>query len=403
MNPDIVPIQLGDYVQATSEPHGLNNFMLCSKIDHDLESPEKTKYTIGIPFDTLTGEQSAMVQKLNAGIADQVEQVQAISQEAKDAAALAQIVNDSIQTLPAIIYDNIADEYATIVRVDDLDESVNDKIDTNKEQTDTVLEEHEAAIEEATQEALDAADAASEADQKAIDAANAASEAAQAASDAQTTANNAEDIANAAAKAAADADTLAKTAKAVADDAIVDAANAQQKADDADFNALLAQSTLEEYRTETDATISTMPDEILLAVSGTYATSDTVKTVKTDLQTQIAVGDNSVKLSFNQSVKKLNTLADEFDADVVERNTYYRFDGDAMEIGRLESDFRTVIDNTHMGFMQGATEIAAIYNNRMYNTKLEISNALTLGLAGVGFYDWILKANGNLTFKYRSA
>ena len=54
INPDIKSIHCGDRVHINSAPHGILDYMTCTRIEYDLENPENTVYTFGIPHQTLT-------------------------------------------------------------------------------------------------------------------------------------------------------------------------------------------------------------------------------------------------------------------------------------------------------------------------------------------------------------
>lgn len=54
INPDIKSIHCGDRVHVDSAPHGILDYMTCTRIEYDLENPENTVYTFGIPHQTLT-------------------------------------------------------------------------------------------------------------------------------------------------------------------------------------------------------------------------------------------------------------------------------------------------------------------------------------------------------------
>ena len=86
INPDIKPIRIGEYVRVRSRPHDLDSYFLCRNIDLDLNNPERSTYTLGTAYDTLTGEQSKRVKQLNSEINKQYDAVAAISEEAINAA-----------------------------------------------------------------------------------------------------------------------------------------------------------------------------------------------------------------------------------------------------------------------------------------------------------------------------
>lgn len=54
---DVERIGLGDYVRVISLPHKLDKYFLCSKISIDMVSPDKTEYTFGVTYTTMTEKQ----------------------------------------------------------------------------------------------------------------------------------------------------------------------------------------------------------------------------------------------------------------------------------------------------------------------------------------------------------
>jgi hypothetical protein len=235
----------------------------------------------------------------------------------------------------------------------------------------------------------------------AVEAANVAADALAEAAMAQDKADAADAAALAASQAADEALTQAEWVKNQQEYDEIAITDAQQAAEDAALNAELALTALDEYQVSTAAAIEESADGILISVAAEYARQTDVDNLSASVQSQLAIRDDEISLSFQQATSATENVAGALAADQAERNSYYRFSGDAMEIGREESAFKTVIDNTHMGFVQDGTEIAAIYNNRMYVTTVEAKNTLTVGAPNLGLYDWYQKANGNLSLKYR--
>ena len=60
---DVDGIRLGDTVKLVSAPHGLNKEDVCTKIDLDIEKPEKSEYTFGLPRETLTDSNASASRK----------------------------------------------------------------------------------------------------------------------------------------------------------------------------------------------------------------------------------------------------------------------------------------------------------------------------------------------------
>lgn len=57
-------IRLGSNVYLGSSPHGLDGKDICSKLELDIESPDQSEYTFGIPPETLTDNNASVQKKL---------------------------------------------------------------------------------------------------------------------------------------------------------------------------------------------------------------------------------------------------------------------------------------------------------------------------------------------------
>lgn len=68
INPNIKPIKIGEYVRVRSAPHKLDSYFVCSNIDLNLNNPENSAYTLGVTYDTLTGQQNKRNKELNSSI-----------------------------------------------------------------------------------------------------------------------------------------------------------------------------------------------------------------------------------------------------------------------------------------------------------------------------------------------
>lgn len=51
-------IKIGDKIRVVSQPHNIDKYLLCSKISLDLLNPDKTSYTLGVSFTTMTDKQA---------------------------------------------------------------------------------------------------------------------------------------------------------------------------------------------------------------------------------------------------------------------------------------------------------------------------------------------------------
>ena len=57
-------IRLGSHVMLDSAPHGLNGKDICSKLELDIEAPDQSEYTFGLPPETLTDNNASVAKKL---------------------------------------------------------------------------------------------------------------------------------------------------------------------------------------------------------------------------------------------------------------------------------------------------------------------------------------------------
>ena len=61
-------LRVGQAVRVRSEPHGVDEYLAVQDMDLDLLDPSQTTYTLGVSYDTLTGQQSAYLAQLNGSI-----------------------------------------------------------------------------------------------------------------------------------------------------------------------------------------------------------------------------------------------------------------------------------------------------------------------------------------------
>ena len=89
IDPNVKPIRVGDFVRATSKPHGYDEWFICSRMTIVVNDPAENTFTLGNEYDYMTGQQSAKLAKLNASINEKYEAVAKLSSEAKATAASA--------------------------------------------------------------------------------------------------------------------------------------------------------------------------------------------------------------------------------------------------------------------------------------------------------------------------
>lgn len=79
-------LECGQVARVRSLPHGVDEYLLVSSMDIDLQDPSQTTYTLGQAFDSLTGEQSSFVKSLNAGINSSLDAVAGLTTDVKNSA-----------------------------------------------------------------------------------------------------------------------------------------------------------------------------------------------------------------------------------------------------------------------------------------------------------------------------
>ena len=78
-----------------------------------------------------------------------------------------------------------------------------------------------------------------------------------------------------------------------------------------------------------------------------------------------------------------------------------RFKGALIELGRVGNAFTAELSNVELAFKENGQKIAFISNNSLVITNAEIRNKLSLGNETRGWFDFIPRANGNLSIKWR--
>lgn len=95
-------LRIGEAVRVRSAVHDVDEYLMVSSIDLDLQDPGQTDYTLGTSYDTLTGQQSGYLKSLNAGINHSLDSVASLDQSVKDQAivigSVQEVANDAKDT-----------------------------------------------------------------------------------------------------------------------------------------------------------------------------------------------------------------------------------------------------------------------------------------------------------------
>lgn len=295
-------LTVGEAVRVRSNPHKVDEYLMVSSIELDLQNPENTEYTLGTSYDTLTGQQSSYLRSLNSTINSAVDSVGALDKTSKETAKTAQeakansiVAKDTANTANTTA--NKAQSTATTAK-NTADKAQTTATEASKTATEAKavadsankaaeeLKKKTAEIDKQVEAASNAADAASaKADQVRTDLTNQVqnvkSEMDTAVEAAQTSANKAQSAADAAQKAAdkANASTadLDKSIKAVDAKAIAAkqaAAEAQSKAENVASDLDSANAVIEQHTTELG--------ELTTKVSNAVKKSDSALSVSTE-------------------------------------------------------------------------------------------------------------------------
>ena len=109
-----------------------------------------------------------------------------------------------------------------------------------------------------------------------------------------------------------------------------------------------------------------------------------------------------ITFNFQEATKYTKEVDDKLVETIEELKTYIRFSSSGIELGKIGSAFTSLLGNEKLAFMQDGQEIAYISNNKMFITDVEIRNKLTLGDVDRGYFDFVPRANGNLSIKWRA-
>lgn len=84
----------GEICRVRSKAHGMDQYLVVTQMEIDLDDPGNTEFTLGIVYDTLTGEESSKLRELNSNLDTTVDEVGALGDDvlanAKEIEELAQ-------------------------------------------------------------------------------------------------------------------------------------------------------------------------------------------------------------------------------------------------------------------------------------------------------------------------
>lgn len=162
--------------------------------------------------------------------------------------------------------------------------------------------------------------------------------------------------------------------------------------------ALDASHSIKENIHECYSEISKTAEEISMAVREEYISRSELEMIQQDFETSITQNSTEIRFDFTQVTDEIKgTVAD--NQSLLEE--YIRFKGALIELGRVGNAFTAELSGESLAFKENGQKIAYISNQSLVITNAEIRNKLSLGNESRGWFDFIPRANGNLSVKWR--
>lgn len=146
-------------------------------------------------------------------------------------------------------------------------------------------------------------------------------------------------------------------------------------------------------------TIINTKNEIEQNVADNYLTIEGADNIKATLTSMIEQSSSDITVTFTQS---LAGVQNEVVLNQQNLKKYIRFDIGGIELGEIESSFKTNITNTEIYFSQDGEKIAYISNNKLYILEGHFINKMSIG-NDQAIYEWFLRSNNHMTLKYHRA
>lgn len=277
-------LQLGQAVRVRSKPRKVDEYLMVNSIDLDLMNPENTTFDLGASYDTLTGQQSAYLKALNSSINASLDTMDALGDNVKNSAKLAQEAKEKAETAT----DAAADAAAKADKVTDIANSAVSKAEDASSKADTAISTSNDTKAKVTL-----------VEKKATEAKNAADTAKKAADDATTAANSAQSSSEKANEAASNANTAASNAQSTADSALSSATQANK-----DVSNVKTQITaINKEMTSVKQDAATLRDDLTGQITTVKETMEADYTKKSEL----SATETNLKTEISKSAAGLRT------------------------------------------------------------------------------------------------
>ena len=144
--------------------------------------------------------------------------------------------------------------------------------------------------------------------------------------------------------------------------------------------------------------ITKTSEQITSAVRETYAKKSDLETYQRDFQASITETATEIRMDFSTVT---SSIMNQVSANQTLLEEYIRFKGALIELGKVGNSFTAELSNEELAFKEDGQTIANISNQSLVITNAEIRNRLSLGTEERGWFDFLPRANGNLSIVWR--
>ena len=155
---------------------------------------------------------------------------------------------------------------------------------------------------------------------------------------------------------------------------------------------------LDAMNTSIDERIESAKTDVITNINNKYVEISEIDKIYQTVQTMIEKSDEDITFTF-QGIT--SDIQNEIVLNQQNFERYIRFSEEGIELGEIDSPFKTNISTTEIYFSQSGKKIAYISNSKLYILEAEFINKMSIGSEGVGYYDWVIRKNGHLSLKLR--
>lgn len=336
-------LQLGQAVRVRSKPHNIDEYLMISGIDLDLQDPGQTTYTIGATYDTLTGQQSSYLKSLNSGINSSLDSVAALDKATKEnAKGIDEAKKDAANaTSKANEASNKADVATNTAN------SANEKANEANTKAETATNTANSANTKADEAKADAANANTKADS-----------ATETANSAYSKADTATETANSASQNAQKAQENAAAAIRNANNAVTEAGKATEIANSANTKSEQA-TDLANSANQAASTASSIASEAKKTAENAKATAEEGVAAAKDVASKAQAAADKAQADANANTKAVAQAQSAADA-----------------AKKAAADAQEKAENVESN-LESANAVIEQHSNKLGELSTKVSNAVT--------------------------